>query len=653
MKQKNPTNHIYEKNLQALRKRYPDIAKKIESAPVTENYEVCGTGKKRYVNIYSRKHKMYFYEPEDPLKDVAEQLNLLKLKNTKIAVFLGFGLGYELDYFARNLASKLGTVKILVIEKDVELFKTALNMFNYVPMMNDNNIQLVVGEKVEDLFPIFEQFFRDKGTLIYLKAMKPVYHISSFKLHKDYYMNALRILRESGIYSLRFYGNDPYDSLIGVENMLGNLNEIVSNPGINLLYNRFKGKPAVVVATGPSLNKNKHLLKGLEDKAVIIAADASLRVLLDMEVKPHLVTSLERVAPTVKLLEEFRKEQVEDVYLAACPVVLPEVYEVYPGPRIIVYRNFDHFKWLGIDRGILEIKHSAGNMAFKVAEALGCSPIILIGQDLAYSRDGKTHARGALYGEEQNVNLGEKLEVMGNDGQPILTSLTWNEFRKAYEVDIAHYNGICINSTEGGAYINGTVVMDFQEAINRYINKSFNPLAIIKESINGFCADSISKDAEELKIKINSTIKDLKQMMELGRNAFEKIQEHENTLKSIIDKGEIPEGFNLDDVYDEIIGYQQRIIKIQPTMQLFLMHIIQPFHIKFHVDLQEVPDLYDNDVQIKSALVLQYAKWFAVIHDIIDICVNSLNNAEFKVNRLASVSSTEKNECFSKEIYLN
>ncbi len=635
MKKKTVHNPIYDENLKALRERYPIIAQRIEKAPVNRDYEIRGTGKKRYVNVYCRKQECYFYNQDDPQKDVAAQLALLNLKNTKIAVFLGFGLGYEVQYYAKELASRQGTVRILIIEKDLELFKTALHMFNYVPMMNDTKIRLVVGEPEEDLFPIFCNFFQEKTAVIYLKAMKPIYHISSLKLHKDYYVKAMKVLRESGLYSLTFFGNSPQDSLIGIENILGNIREIVSHPGINMLYDKFVNKPAVVVATGPSLNKNKHLLKGLEEKAVIIAADASLRVLIEMGVKPHMVATLERVVEVIDLLRGFTEEQVGDVYLAACPVVLPEVYEEYPGPRIIVYRNFDHFRWLGVDKGILEIKQSAGNMAFKLAQALGCNPIMLIGQDLAYARDGRTHARGALFGENQDLGPEKQFEVMGNDGTPILTTHTWNQFRKAYEIDIAGYQGQCINCTEGGAYINGTEVMTFQEAIDRYVNDVIHPLDIIKSNIKDISTASIKKDIENVTNIIASTKNDLIKMKDLCQTAVDLIKENESNLQAIIDNsGSSEKDFSIGKMYGEVTGYQDKIMSIQPTLQLFLMHIIQPYHLKFTVDLHELPDIYDDKELLQAQLITRYVQWFSVIHDIIAICLNSLDDAQDKINEL-------------------
>lgn len=633
MKQKAPVNPIYEANLTALRENYPHIAARVEKAPVSRDFEIRGTGPRHFVNIFCKKQSFYFYKEGNPQQDTAEQMKLLNLKNAKIAVFLGFGLGYEVVYFAREMAAKLGTVKILIIEKDVELFKTALHMFNYVPMMKDVNIKLVVGEAEENLFPIFGGFFKEKSNVIYLKAMKPIYHMSSLKLNKDYYLKALKILRESGLYTLQYFGNSPEDSLIGVENIMDNIHEIVSNPGINLLYNRFAGKPAVIVATGPSLNKNKHLLKGLEDKALIIAADASLRILIDMGVKPHLVASLERVMPTVKLLEGFSREQVEDVYLAACPVVRPEMYQAYPGPRIITYRNFDHFRWLGVDKGILDIKQSAGNMAFKLAEAMGCDPIILIGQDLAYSRDGKTHARGALYGEKQKSLSTEQFEVMGNDGQPILTNPIWNGFRQAYEIDVAGYSGRCINSTEGGAYIQGTEIMTFQAAIDTFIKEEFHPRALIKESLAHFSAEDIVKDIERLKSIIASTKKDLELMKNYCQEALDTLLQHKDQVQNIIKQAQESDlDINIKLLHDEIVRYKDKVLSIQPTLQLFLMHIIQSYHIKAHIDLHELPDLYEDEDQLLAHLVHGYHQWFAVVYDIISICLESLERAETRID---------------------
>lgn len=623
---------IYKENLNALKKRYPKYAELIEKTEIGKNYIAVTTGTKQKFNVYCVENNIFYYDQEDPDKDIKQQMELLGIKNARIALFLGFGLGYEVDYFAKFLSKAEGTQFIFIVEKDIELFKIALTYINYTPMIYAKNIKILLGETPEDLFTCFESTYRANNNILYfLKCIQPIYHESSIKINNDYYMGALNALRKSVVYMLDFFGNDPHDSLIGFDNIIDNIDEIVKNPGISLLFNKFKGKPAIIVSTGPSLNKNKHLLKNLQDKAFIICPDASLKILLDMGVRPHLVTALERVEASVKLITGFTKEQVEDVYYAATPVVLRDCYRNYPGPRLIVYRNYDHFRWLGIDKGICDIKQSSGNMAFKLASEMGCDPIILIGQDLAYSRDGSTHASGAIYGENQ-VPLGTKtIEVPGNDGRPILTNETWNLFKQGYEIDIAASKSACINSTEGGAYIHGTLVMPFEESIKKYIGDKIYPVDLIKQQLSKFSAGNISNDTYTLLNVIDKTIEDIKKMMEYCIDGLDAIKDKKELYEKIVNGDSIEYIPDLDKQVIENLKYKNMVFNTQPTMQLFLMHIVQSFTINFEIDINAIKGEDEDKVKVNAKIILMYMKWYAVMHDVMAICLRSLEKAKDRV----------------------
>jgi hypothetical protein len=432
---------------------------------------------------------------------------------------------------------------------------------------------------------------------------------------------------------MNYFGNDPDDSLIGVENMFENIQEILGNPGINMLYNEFKGKPAIIVSTGPSLNKNKHLLEALQDKALIITPDASLKILSEINVVPNIITSLERVKDTYKLLEGFEKEQVENTYFAAAPVVFNDMYKVYPGPRLIVYRNFDHFKWLNIDKGILDIKHSSGNMAFKIADSLGCDPIILVGQDLAYSRDGKSHAKGATFGENQDLECDEEYFVMGNDGEPIKTVKIWDIFRKAYETDVKASTARCINATEGGAFINGTEVMTLAEVSDKYLTATFDSDKIIKEKISGFSSENIEHDKEKLIELFDSTIIDLDEYVRLAKEAFYYIKEILPSIKPLLDDETIDQAY-IKSIFDKVMGYKKEIWASKPSFQLYIMHIIQSYNIKFENDMSVLYDDYDDMAKIGINMIEAHSKWFAIMHETIIIARQLIVNAYDKVNEL-------------------
>lgn len=625
--------YLYIENMKILRRYYPELAATIEKTPNENRFEWVRTGSKKLPNLKDKHSQLLYYDAESPWEDVKKQIESLNLKNTRLALFLGLGAGYELLFYCKDMVPKQHTSYILVIEKNMEVFRTALHSFDLKSVISNPRIHFLVGEREEALYTKIRNYLADENRFMLTKAMKPVYHSSALRLHQEYYISVLQAFRDAATHHLLFYGNDPRDSLIGIENMLSNINEIVANPGINLLFEKFKNRPAIVVATGPSLNKNKHLLKGLEEKAVIIAADASLKVLMDMDIKPHLVTSLERVMPTVKLLEGFSIDQVQDVYLAACPVVRNELYQAYPGPRIIVYRNFDHFKWLNIDRGILKIQLSSGNMAFKVAEAMGCDPIILIGQDLAYSKDGRSHAAGATYGELQGPQKGiETLEVRANDGGTILTNKVWYSFLKAYEMDLAQYTGTCINSTEGGAYIEGSQVMPFKDAIEQYISESFYPLAIIKENLALFSSHNSKEDTEKVIDLIERTIVEMNAVVAECQKGIEVYEKYKIELGTYLQNPEKPIDSNrLDLIEKEMMTPKTNCRKKHDTFQLFFAHVFQSFVIKFEVDMIQIPEKYDDLNLARVEILGRQIDWYAVIGELALICIRALENARHKI----------------------
>ena len=632
-----PSLAIFHRNMMALMKRDPQLGRFIQSLPETGRFEIFAEMPNVPPTVYAKELDAFYYHPANPIQDTDEQLKSLELKNTRLAVFLGMGLGYEVIRFVQKYSQAQQTSCILVVEQDPELFRLALRSVDLTSLIDNSNIRLMVGIPIEQIYPILADYLGKDSKFMLLHGLKPVYHSSSMRLNKDYYLSVLRILRDAAVQKVLYFGNDPWDSLTGLENMLDNLTEIIKNPGVNLLTNKMQGRPAVVVSTGPSLNKNKHLLKGLEDKALIICPDASLRVLLAMGVKPHLVTSLERVPATVQLLSGHDPEQVKEVYFAGCPVVRREAYEAYPGPRIIVYRNFDHFKWLGIERGILEIKQSAGNMAFKVAESLGCNPIILIGQDLSFADDGTTHAAGAHFGErEEQYHQQQTIEVLGNNGKNVKTSQTWYAFLKSYEEDVAKYQGTCINSTEGGAYIQGTQVMPFQDSIDKYIQTSFNPLTLIKTRLADFSAADAEKDLTAVRKLVDETVADVEAIIEYCR---EGINKHEKYKEELIGYLEAPMTIDknlkrINEIEKQLTDPKEKARKKRRTFQLFLTHVLQSYHIKFEMEMISVPEKYDTINEACVEICLRQAEWYAVVGDLSQVCLNSLLKAKTQIDQL-------------------
>ncbi|HWR41375.1 MAG TPA: 6-hydroxymethylpterin diphosphokinase MptE-like protein [Patescibacteria group bacterium] len=636
-------NQSFHKNMMVLQRRYPEIVRMLETMPPTQDYDFVPTPK-RMMNLYIKSKNFFYYDQEDPIADVKKQIAELKLKNTRLAVFLGIGLGYEVVYYLSEISSQQDTSMAILVERDPYVFLAALRTTDLTEVLNSEQLHLIVGAAEEEMYLNFQKYFSDgPQRFLFVRSMAPVYHLSSLRLNKEYYLSVIRHLREAAHQKILEYGNCPEDSLIGVDHMLKNLQEIVANPGINLLYDSFKGKPAIVVSSGPSLNKNKHLLKGLEEKAVIIAANSTLRPLLAMGVKPHMVTALERVKESIRLMDGYDPADVADVYYTACPVVHEKNYEVYSGPRIIVYRAFDHFKWLGIEKGMINVKASSGNMAFKMASVLGCDPIIIIGQDLAFGEGDLTHVEGTDFGDHQTQYYNKpRIQVPGNLGQPVWTDPGfWYTCLKGYEVDVAENSGRVINSTEGGAYINGTEVMPFQEAIDQYLQQDIQPLQIIREKLAAFTASDSAQEARQVYRNILTSLKDMDVILGYCDEGIRLYEENKDHLNRFLTDPEYQaqHSAGLTELQNKMIAPRRNCIQLHFTWQLLLAHVIQSYNIKFEMQIIDTPRRYDDRQLAAADTMLQHAEWYAVISDLVKIVKGKILQAKAGIEEQYDVSS--------------
>ncbi len=64
------------------------------------------------------------------------------------------------------------------------------------------------------------------------------------------------------------------DILVGMDNYLDNWSHTFRGTDISHFKDIYKGKPAIIVGAGPSLDKNKRYLKKVKGKALILCVDA-------------------------------------------------------------------------------------------------------------------------------------------------------------------------------------------------------------------------------------------------------------------------------------------------------------------------------------------------------------------------------------------
>ena len=614
------SKEIFNKNMAVFGKRFPQYENLVRNTKINTMYELLPTPKNiKTMNV--KDTDVYIYDKEDPVQGVADNILSMGIHHCRFAIYLGFGLGYETLFHSEQLSQKWQTQNILIIEHDPGIIKSAMYNLDMTAFLSLPGVDFFIGHNEDELFCLLDKYLGQNQRFYLLRAMSFLYNMEYFELNKNYYGTVINAVRRATAHRIMYYGNDAKDSITGVENMFNNINEIINNPGINLLKDKFKGVPAVCVATGPSLDKNMHLLKGLEDKAVMIAADASLKPLLDKGLKPHMVTTLEREMAIVDLFKDIPGELYNDVYLCGCPVIFNDVYKVYKGPHIICYRTFDHFKWLELERGMLEIKLSSGNMNFKIAEYLGCDPIILIGQDLAL-QGNKTNATGAVLGTEQESYLSEPhMMVRGNYQDMIETTRSLNMMLEAYIVDVAGHKGTCINATEGGARISGTKLMTFAEAVSKYINSPRNVKYTLDSILKSFKPDP--NDKKRILAKTAKARDDFKRSLAICEESLKWLSQIKEKMGDVTN-------INLKEVLSKCGDYKNRMISesgnldVTDTWQGLFAHVSQSVFVNYEMYLNSMPVLEKDEDQSKIKALNELPEYFRTIGGLINVYIDLL-----------------------------
>jgi hypothetical protein len=269
------------------------------------------------------------------------------------------------------------------------------------------------------------------------------------------------------------------------ENVSRNLPWYVAAPSLARLSESYRGKPAVIVSAGPSLRKNKHLLRELNNRAVIIAVQTTFQPLLELGVEPHFVTSLDYHDICTRFFEKLPPAVKTE--LVAEPKATSAIFDLNPGPLSLVGNDFAErlLKEMKLNKARLPAGATVAHLSYYLAEHLGCDPIIFVGQDLGFS-DGLCYAPGTSYEDVWRPELSrfctvemKQWEQIVRDrnilrkttdykGNPTYTEERLFTYLQQFERDFAKSDRRIIDATEGGVLKRGARVMTFADAIREF-----------------------------------------------------------------------------------------------------------------------------------------------------------------------------------------
>ncbi|MFC2140181.1 motility associated factor glycosyltransferase family protein [Candidatus Auribacterota bacterium] len=471
----------YQRNLELLRKQQTRLAKTVEAFnDSSHNFQVLPTKKNSFtVKRSTKENSQVLHSIYDPEKEASRIVNGYKISKHSNVVLLGFGFGYHAKKLYLKFKDECDF--ILVIEKDIALFKLALKYVDLADILGQKNFFLAVDEEAMTIF----RFLQGMSIQIISNGLTIVKHEPSYKSDIDYYKKVIEKLKDVVVWGRVNIISQVKTTDTYYKNIFSNIPEFLTTPGVDRFFNKFKDIPAVIVSAGPSLTKNIEYLKKISENFLIIAVDTALKVLLSYQISPHLVVSIDFTPDNLKY---FKGLEVGDTYLVVDPEVYPQIFKDYPGPKLVMNLiNKSLCSWmqtLGVQKGILPKGLSVAHTSFTLAREFGCSPIIFLGQDLAFS-SGITHARSSVMSRKVNVEKIDEGTVLVSDifGKEVATSTSMQVFLKHFEEMLFDLKEESIDATEGGARIAGTRLMPLREVLYKYKSKGAGNVRERMESI--------------------------------------------------------------------------------------------------------------------------------------------------------------------------
>lgn len=269
------------------------------------------------------------------------------------------------------------------------------------------------------------------------------------------------------------------DNLMGFRNFLGNFPNILGAPDIGPWSRLGKGRSAVIVGAGPSVENQLDWLKANRSSLVILAADTMLNPLLKAGIDPDLVCSLERTRPVVDLL---KKAKASESQLCGASVLDPDCFSDFENNYRVFYLGVDYENFITLKRNRMSTGHSCVGVAMALCSLMEFSKIFLMGIDLCWSASGSSHMKSVeylskeFYQTQNQKLLRNSIEYVNHRGEPVRTQRYWMLFRQQFQgwagLMRERLQTQVINLSPSGLELKGANFMELDSARRELISSS-------------------------------------------------------------------------------------------------------------------------------------------------------------------------------------
>ena len=503
----------------------------------------------------------FLCDKNDAAGAVQQNFTMLKKEenlNKTVCILTGMGLGY---CPLAALEIRQDMYQMMVIEPSLDIFCTALTYVDLRPLFMSEKVTFFVG-KID-----WQQF---DETLIGFPISVDIFfsnYMVQFDWNKMLYTEAFNKARAYATKAISAKGVFDKCGEQLFKNRIRNMALFREARNVDTLKGAFRGKPAVLVSAGPSLDKSMADLKKAMGKCVIIAVDSAAVPLLNNGIIPDFVTTLDfRDLNSDKLSPHLLKEAPFSL-VAVISTSVPTARRLPLDHLFYCFQNNDTQEWM-IDalkvQNLMKPSGTVASLSLSFAQMIEADPIIMVGHDFALISENADHVKGTVF--NHNWHQGNNLiNVKGVDGEMVKTRDFLLEFKQTFEQIMQQYPCRYINATAAGAHIEGTIVQDFEDVLKNDLMHKINVNTIVVSALEKRTGVSISKFLKAANYQLREAKARLKQVNSI-LSTNEKIvrfldKQLASSSKKIDSFAKLPK---------QIQSHKQNIVKARNRLKPFL-----------------------------------------------------------------------------------
>lgn len=471
---------VFDANISLLKTAFPSTWRQITVAGEMATPEACQFRVEATksgvptLSVEKDGKNLYLHSKYDPRREAqALTAQFKEVEKETTVVFYGTGLGYQINDFLR----KYPTVNYYIYEPIPALLKAYLAHQSLQDLPVKKLQGIIFGDHEEETQRFLQGLIdKNRGELLLVELpMHKQVFAAEYGKFLDLFQKTIRGKR------IELHTNYAFQKR-WIINSIKNFKEVLATPNIVTgAKGRFKNKPALLVAAGPSLNEEIENLRYIKEKglAYIFSVGSAINTLIHYQVYPHAACTYDPSERNQIVFAKLKKEEIKEIPLVFGSSVGYETLENYPGQKYHMITSQDRvasyfLKTKGEDR--LDLVSDAPTIAvvtLQLLHTIGFNPIILVGQNLAY-RGQDRHSAGIDYSstvtDKQRENGIWVKDVYGRD---VLTNQGFNMMRKQLELYIKNFADCqVINTTKDGAEIEGSVFLELDKVITLYLREN-------------------------------------------------------------------------------------------------------------------------------------------------------------------------------------